>query len=64
MSDSVVGSGHVDKALLIDQTGQAVWGKGSEVEVYTGRTRKSHSHADLSSKLDEPTRNEQFGFRL
>ncbi|QKX60227.1 uncharacterized protein TRUGW13939_07370 [Talaromyces rugulosus] len=33
LTEHVVGSGHVDKALLIDQTGQAVWGKGSEVEM-------------------------------
>ncbi|CRG88617.1 hypothetical protein PISL3812_05648 [Talaromyces islandicus] len=33
LAQHVVGTGHVDKALIIDQTGQAVWGKGSEVEM-------------------------------
>ncbi|KAF3385989.1 Profilin [Talaromyces pinophilus] len=29
----IVGSGHVDKAIIIDQTGQAIWGKSSETQL-------------------------------
>lgn len=33
--NSIVGSGLVDQAILIDQTGQSVWGKASDVEVHS-----------------------------
>ncbi|EEA19857.1 profilin, required for normal timing of actin polymerization in response to thermal stress [Talaromyces marneffei ATCC 18224] len=33
LSQHIVGSGHVDKAIIIDQTGQAIWGKSSETQL-------------------------------
>lgn len=32
--NSIVGSGLVDQAILIDQTGQSVWGKASDAQVH------------------------------
>ncbi|EED14281.1 hypothetical protein TSTA_104950 [Talaromyces stipitatus ATCC 10500] len=58
LSQHIVGSGLVDQAILIDQSGQSVWGKASDVELTPEEMNK------IAFAFNDPTAAQESGITV